>query len=148
MDRRESLLAARGVSKALGMPFVLPRYATIESVTIEDEKVGVVLTIFEVTETKRELRFRKRGTRLMHWTLDCTGEYESGWKYDSLTFWHDDFTPYTELVLGRVETPKEYYERRVWEGNVYRPGSDKTPLDSAARVTEGYTTESMTKYWN
>ena len=146
MDRRESLKVAREVTEALGLPFVLPAHATIVSYTISDEKVAVTLEIYKVAETKRELRFLKKGLRLMHWS---PSEYAVfGWKYQSMTVWDDDFTPYTELLVGKVETPAEYHERRRWEADCYRVGSHRTPLDNAARVTEGYTTEAMTKYWN
>lgn len=146
MDRRESLLAAREVTQALGTAWVLPHHATITKLEITDESVTVVLDIYEVRETVRETRFIKHGVRLLNWTSSSDSYF--GWKYTTMTAWDDDFKPFTEHKVGRIETPAEYMERRRWEGEVYRPGSDRSPMDSAYRVTLGHTTDAMTNYWN
>jgi hypothetical protein len=137
---------ARKVSEALGSAWNLPHHATINEVIIEAEKVTVNLTVFEVEETVREDRFKRKGMRLLEWTSSPDSLF--GWKYQTITLWDESFVPYAEHKVGRIESVKEYMDRRKWEGEVYRPGSERSPMDSAYRVTLGHTTTQMERYWN
>src|SRR4051812_11870735 len=136
MDRMQSVLEARKVSEALDMPWQLPRHATIVNWIVTDDRVAVSLEIFEVKETNREDKFTKKGIRLLNWTKNLSAR--NGWDYSIMTVWDEDFEPYSELKIGKIESPAEYIARREWEGMQYRVGTSHSPMDSASRVTEGY----------
>ena len=146
MDRRESILAAKQVSTALGMPWLLPANAFVKTFNITSNTVSVTLDVFKVEETTRESRFVGRGTRMLVWELDDT--FANGWKYTCMTLWDDNFEPVAVNKIGRIESPAEYHARRDWEAMQYRVGNDKSPMDNAARTAEGLTTDAMTNHWN
>jgi hypothetical protein len=165
MDRRESLSALAEFTRETGIRIALPPHATVLNVNIESwvaataNKLSVTLDVYEVTETVRELRFVRHGKRMMIWTdvsdevhADPTAEYDvkgvTGrfYKCMSMTLWDDDFVPFIEHRVGKIETPAEYAARRRWEGEQYRVGTSRNPMDSASRVTEGYSP--MSDYWN
>lgn len=145
------------ITDALGLPFVLRPTDEILTYGITDDTVSVTLKIYSVRETAREIRYEKSGLRMMVWKLcyDPADEMpgyrltpDECWWFRSFTVWDDpeDFTPFTERRFGHSLTPDEYTERREWEGMQYRVGTAKTPMDSAGRVTEGYSP--MADYWN
>jgi hypothetical protein len=149
----------REIASALGLPFELRANNTLVKYTISDETVTVLVTFVVTNETNREVRYMRRGNRLMQWklTTDGTGVgsklvFPDGkpviarWKYTEVVLWDDAFEPYIENKIGRSETPAEYHARRRWEGEQYRVGSSRSPMDSASRVTEGYSP--MEDYWN
>jgi hypothetical protein len=122
----------------------------------ENGTVTVLTEFLDTHETAREVRYVRRGRRLQSWSerYDFTSDNElkAGerfvglWKYREIVMWDDTFSPYTEHKIGRIETPEEYRARRRWEGDQYRVGSSRSPMDSAARVTEGFSP--MADYWN
>lgn len=135
-------LIARMVRNA-HVPFRLRPNMRINRVWIDDASVRVQVTVYDTTETAREIRFRRRGIRLMSWTgVRPNGTFE---KYDEFTSWDDDFVPYVERRYGRTETPDERRARRDWEGMQYRVGTAKSPMDSAGRVLDG--DSPMFDYW-
>jgi hypothetical protein len=164
MDRSASLQVLKQFTSDTGLPITLPAHATVLNVNTSDwlagtsERFSVTLDVYEVAETVRELRFVKHGTRMMIWTeiYDFTDHTNApdvyardgsmrAYKCTSMTLWDDDFVPFTEHRVGRIETPAEYAARRKWEGEQYRVGSDKSPMDSAYRVTLG--DSPMADYW-
>lgn len=145
----------REIRDALGLPWELRANTTLVKYNIEPHtKISVLTEFLVTTETNREVRFTRRGKRLAVWEArwDFTEPREPGelfmWKYSEVVMWDDTFEPYTEHKIGRIETPEEYRARRIWEGEQYRVGSAKSPMDSAYRVTLGHTTDAMTNYWN
>ena len=147
----------REIADALGLPFVLRANHTLRKYTVSPNVVTAVVDFITTTETAREVRYTRRGTRLMVWQATPDGKIgrsdivaESGdwmqWEYSDIVVWDDTFKPYTEIKFGRIETPAEYYARRRWEGDQYRVGSNHSPMDSAQRVAEGYSP--MSDYWN
>lgn len=149
----------REIASALGLPFELRANNTLVKSNISPDAVTVLVEFLVTNETTREVRFMRRGRRLMVWEASPDGKVgRSGlvaddgdwmqWKYSEIVMWDDTFKPYIEHKIGRIETPAEYRDRRRWEGDQYRVGSSRTPMDSAYRVTLGHTTDAMTDYWN
>lgn len=134
--------AVREIGSALKLPFRLQNHWTIQSYAIDTNVVTVTLTVYATRESVRETRFVKKGTRMMAWTR---ADETSRWQYQEFTVWDTDFVPFTQHQIGKIESPAEYRARRQWEGDVYRPGSDRSPMDSAARAVEY---SPMTNYWN
>lgn len=125
------------------VPFVLRPNMRIDQVWIEPGSVRVSVTVYETTQTAREIRFRRRGSRLMAWTgVRPNGTFK---KYDEFTVWDDDFTPYVERRFGRTETPEQTRERRDWEGMQYRVGTPKSPMDNA--IVSADPSMPMFDYW-
>ncbi len=144
----------RSIQRALNLPWELRANQTLLMYDIRPEAVTVLVEFLDVNETARETRYMRRGRRLSQWEAryDFTVERPEGeqwvglWKYTEVVMWDDTFKPYIEHKLGKIETPAEYYARRRWEGDQYRVGSHKSPMDSAQRVSEGYSP--MSDYWN
>jgi len=144
--------SVRAIAAELKLPFVLRANNTLVKYDIKSgERVTVLVEFLTTTETAREVRYTRRGKRLMSWEAryDYTDIPEgelTNWKYSEVVMWDDTFEPYVENKIGRIESPAEYAERRRWEGEQYRVGSPRSPMDSAHRVTLGHTP--MADYWN
>lgn len=156
MSLADTAVAQRELSAALGLPFALRAHQRIVGYSITDETIAVTIEFYLTSETTRELRFTKKGTRMMVWTAayDLTGDtshilFGRGgrfWTYQEMVAFDPTFVPYIEHKIGRIESPAEYAERRRWEGEQYRVGSHKSPMDSAQRVCDG--PSPMADYWN
>lgn len=144
----------REIASALRLPFELRANNTLVNYTVSPQSVTVLVEFLVTNETAREVRFVRRGRRLMVWKAryDFVNPVPSdataigSWEYREIVMWDDTFKPYVEHKIGRIESPAEYRARRAWEGDQYRVGSSRSPMDSAYRVTLG--DSPMTDYWN
>jgi hypothetical protein len=146
----------REIASVLDLPFELRANNTLISSNISDNAVTALIEFLVTNETAREVRYMRRGRRLMSWTRvvgdDLYADFgarqivDGRWEYREIVMWDDTFKPYVENKIGRIETPAEYHARRRWEGEQYRVGSNRSPMDSAHRVTLG--ASPMEDYWN
>lgn len=168
MDRRESLSALAEFTRDTGIRIALPPHATVLNVNLDkwangtDTRLSITLDVYEVTESVRELRFVRHGKRMMIWTDQTTPvfhgepveapiktEYGTYFSYMGIDLWDDDFVPFTEHRVGKIETPAEYRARRDWEAMQYRVGTPRSPMDNAeVSACESDTTPAMYRHWN
>ena len=134
----------RKISDALGSDFTLRAHQELVSYQIMDGMVMVALTVHRYTETVRETKLTHRGTRMITFTESTV--IPGWWDRQEMTLWDEDFTPYALHQVGRIETPKEYRERRDWEAMQYRVGTSSNPMDNAERSSDP-TYSPMHDYW-
>lgn len=143
------------IKQVLGRPYRLLPYESVHKVTVTEEKITLVLKVYQYTETQREVRFTKSGFRMFAWSRQDDGRWKpeplglDGEQLD-MTMWDVDFAPYIECRYGTHRSVKDYYEQLEWEAETYRPGTSRTPLDSFHRSVDGNmadTTPAMFKHW-
>lgn len=140
-DSNQRLLHKQ-VATVLGRPYPIRPNRTILTVAVTDNSITVQSDVYETTEGVREIRFSRHGMRLEAWTRP---DAHSPWKYDCITAWDEDFTPFYERRVGHSQTLAEYRARREWEGMQYRVGTAKSPMDNADRSSDP--SAPMHDYW-
>lgn len=143
MESQIRLLAS--VRDHTGFITILRPFETIKKITLTDDTAGIVVETFSFDDRTRDIRFNKRGTKLIAYKRsDETGEWL---RNGMVTMWDESFVPFIQAKFGTPVTPTEYAAKRQWERECYRPGTDAQPLDNAARTDAGQTTDTMRKYW-
>lgn len=133
MTRLDDRKTEADVSFRTGLRFVLARSESVVKYKPSDDGIQLLVQCDVVKETRTRITVVKRGKRLITWART-----DEGWVRDTdMSTWDDSFVPEITVKFGRVESPKEYHDRRKWEGMAYRPGTAMTPLDSCDRATEG-----------
>lgn len=133
----------REISRAVNYQFRLSAHQELISYTITDDTVMVALIVHKWREGVSRDYLTHRGTRIMSWERDETGNLSLT---SSMTMWDEDFVPYSDHKIGRVETPAEYHARRDWEGMQHRVGTHKSPMDNAERSADP-SYSPMHDYW-
>lgn len=110
---------------------------SILTYSITDWRVVISVRVPQVVETRRETRYVGAVIRMMIFSRP-EFDYCAPWSYEKIEVPDPDFVPYTDHMMGRIESPAEYAERRRWEGDQYRVGVSRFPMDSAARAAQGY----------
>lgn len=115
-------------------------FEEIVKVDLTDEIVEVVVRRFRVTEQRSQYRVKAEGLEQIKFTLK-----NGDWIRQSDIFWT---TPDDEVMLRRdttnvYESVKEYRDHRDFEVMCHRPGTSRTPLDSA----DASDSERMLKHW-
>lgn len=141
--KREDLELLSAIRQLTGVQIRLGEHDEIKShQTIEGTTIMVAVTTYDVTETSREIRFKRCGWKI--YTLKRVGD--SGirptgqWRTVEVTdvFWDDQFVPYVFEKFSKYETLQEQADRRDWERMCHRPGSARTPMDNLDRQFQGY----------
>lgn len=130
--------------RATGMRITVRPFETVVKVEVKAHTAAVLIDTYVVDERPREFRFKKHGLKLVSFYRTTVGWVQAGQPF---TDWDDEFEPFSQAKFGRSVSPQEYVARRAWERNVFRPGSDITPLDSYQRVLDGPTHPDMERYW-
>lgn len=130
---------------ATGLVHSLHVWENVLDYKVTDEMAVLKVEVWRFVDTSREVRFNEHGTRLFCWARHET----LGWvrAMDPVTIWDEDFQPFIHVKFGRSVSPREHAEQRAWEKSVYRPGTDRFPLDNYERVLAGPTTPAMERYW-
>lgn len=107
--------------------------------------VVIKMTVHTFQERRRSTLITGRGVRLISFERNDAGR----WVMDRMEpIWNEDFEP---IVMphydGTARTLAEDVQRRTWERMAHRPGTSQTPLDSRARVEQGYSTDRMINHW-
>jgi hypothetical protein len=133
--------AIRQVESAIGRKLVLRAIDTIVSTRLTDTMVAITVRVPTVVETRRETRYVGAVLRMMVWTRT-----DGDWSYMKMEVKDDEFVPYVDNMMGRIESPAEYNARRNWEAMQYRVGNDLSPMDNAERSADP-TYSPMHDYW-
>lgn len=108
--------------------------------------VVIKMTVHTFQERRRSTLITGRGIRLMSFQRVVGTDR---WVADTMdTIWDEDFEP---IVMphyeGTARTLADDVQQRTWERMAHRPGTSQTPLDSRARVEQGYSTDRMINHW-
>jgi hypothetical protein len=131
----------------VGVQIRLKPYDRALMVRIDDEEgtASLLVETYIVREGARKTTFLKRGKRLYGFKMTAGGGYRP--VGEPMVIWDDDFTITEEVPWGSSQTTRERNEKREWEGMAYRVGAPRAPMDNAARVAEGHTTDAMARHW-
>lgn len=140
----DNLTLLRELKRHTGLVTRLRPFDTVLKVTTEPTRAAILIDTFSVDELVREYRFVKHGQRLTSFYRTSCGWLQQG---QSMTVWDKDFESFTLKKFGRSVSPREYLERRKWERDCYRVGSDITPLDSYQRVLDAPTHPKMERFY-
>lgn len=142
----ESNLEARVAFKRLtGLNIRLTPWELLTRINRQSEDTIVVqIVTHEVNERKTQTILTGRGVRLIQYKL-----VDGSWKetFRLPVVWEPDFKPMTYSLFGPGKTPEEWLQAKLFEQMCYRPGSDRSPLDSCSRTSIGYTTPKMARHW-
>lgn len=148
------LALLRFFGEQTGLRYNLRPYERVLTVKVNHEtgKAALLIETFIVKETRRSVTFLKRGRKLVGFhTVEVQGvQVFTRWLADGgepMIVWDDTFVQTEDVHFGTVLTNAERAEKREWEGMAYRVGSKAAPMDNAARVAEGHTTDAMTRHW-
>lgn len=130
----------------IGQRLALPKASDIKVIKVEDDVLLVKFVRYDYRVMASEVRFSAAYTVLRQWHRTSGQGY---WvREDDIEMEQADFQPVTIPEHGReIRTPEEWYAKRTWEADCYRPGTLSSPMDNADRVAEGYTTEKMARHW-
>lgn len=129
----------------MGRSIKMPYHSKLTAVVIEDYQVIVKYTRYQAAVMSRETRYSAA------WIVaDIYTCIDDVWSlHDTFDAPDDTFTPHAvHEAANQHRDEREQRERRTFEGDCYRPGASRFPMDNAQRTSEGYTTERMTKHWS
>lgn len=132
------------VEAHMGIKVRLPFHSKADSILIEDDRVGVSYIKYDVTVLSRETRYNGAERVLDVYTHDA-GVWSRTDRFSAID---DTFTPHAvheAATEHRDEAAQR--QRRMFEGDCYRPGASRFPMDNAQRTAEGYTTTKMERHW-
>jgi hypothetical protein len=137
------ILAA--IEAHIGATIRLPHHSKLIGAVIEEERVAILFTKYEAQVMARETRYAS-ADKVLHTYTRADGMWS---RSDVFTVPDDTFTPHVVHESAGVHRDEhEQMRRRTFEGDCYRPGTSKAPMDNAARTAEGYTTLKMEKHWS
>lgn len=128
----------------IGSAIRLPFESKVKALIVEDHRMVLQYTRYEVGRLARESRYTAAYTVADVYTRDAgvwsrTDRFEAADEAFQPHAFHESGTPH------RDET--EQTTRRTFEADCHRPGGGRAPLDNADRTAEGYTTKAMERHW-
>jgi hypothetical protein len=129
----------------MGIPFKLPYHSKVTAVVIDDYQVIIKYYRYDATRLARETRYNAA------WVVaDVYACVNDEWSFhDRYEAPDDTFMPHTvHEAASQHRDEAAQRERRMFEGDCYRPGASRFPMDNAQRTAEGYTTPQMERHWS
>lgn len=128
----------------IGTTIRLPFEAKVKALIVEDDRMVLQYTRYEVSRLARESRYAAAYTVADVFTRDA-GVWSRTDRFEAAD---EAFRPHAVHESGRAHRDEiEQAARRTFEGDCHRPGTSKSPMDSAERTSEGYTTDKMARHW-
>lgn len=129
----------------MGQPVKIPYHSKVTAIVVDDDRLVVKYVRYIVDPRARESRYE--AAYVVADVYTCTGGQWS--RTDTFEAVDATFRPHAvHEGPGQVRDEHEQRTRRIYEGDCYRPGASRAPMDNAARTAEGYTTERMQKHWS
>lgn len=141
------LAVRRFWSHYVGADLRMKPYERLLRVKLTGDVAIAKIETFVVREMSRQTRYEKRGVKLLKFTKVGSGYVLIGDPDDIFIMWDDNFVPTVEVPWGSFATPEQKLAKREWEADAYRVGSSRSPMDNAARTSEGHTTPAMERHW-
>lgn len=128
----------------MGRKLHMPFHAEVRAIIVEDERLVVQYTRYMADMRTRETRYQAAYTVADVYTRDA-GVWSRSDQFEAID---DTFRPHAVYeAAGEHRDETAQRARRLHEGDCYRPGGGRFPMDNAARTAEGYTTAKMERHW-
>lgn len=115
------------------------------------ETIALHITTYRYKSLARETRFTQRGTRVLAYRWSASGENAGLWQkvtdFGDFVMWEEDYPGEIIVHFGRSNTPESVAERRKYERDCHRPGTDRSPMDNFDRTLDSNSHPKMERHW-
>lgn len=113
-------------------PIRLGLFENVYTFQVSDDSITLTIERVRTDQIRRGFKVSQRGFTMHGWRL-----INDVWqRQEPVTAWQPE--ELAEVHTPWVRSPEDVANSRSWADLCYRPGTDRHPLDNAARIRQGY----------